>query len=122
MTLMITVNILLVLNVSAFFTTIAEAVILILAVLGSSIGRQSAAHHTARYLAQCVHAWRTGSRARNGRARQVAFEVSDYRLGENTRLHHNLLGAWIQRKRRWGKSIVPPSRLIFASPSRPALV
>ena len=44
MTLMITVNILLVLNVSAFFTTIAEAVILILAVLGSSIGKQSAAH------------------------------------------------------------------------------
>ncbi len=114
MTLMITVNILLVLNVSAFFTTIAEAVILILAVLGSSIGRQSAAHHTARYLAQCVHAWRTGSRARNVRARQVAFEVRDYRHVENTELKGNLLGDWVERNREWVKYIVPAYVLFVA--------
>ena len=56
MTLMVTVNILLVLNVSAFFTTIAEALILILAVLGSSIGKQSAAHESARHALQFLRA------------------------------------------------------------------
>ena len=76
MTLMVTVNILLVLNVSAFFTTIAEAVILILAVLGSSIGKQSAAHECARHAAQWLKAWRTRTLAHAERtARRVEFEV-----------------------------------------------
>src|ERR1700709_1520301 len=94
MTLMVTVNILLVLNVSAFFTTIAEAEILILAVLGSSIGQQSAAHEGARHALQWLKAWRTGTRAqslgksgKNGNgARRVAFEVAEFKPIANTEL------------------------------------
>jgi ribose transport system permease protein len=107
MTLMITVNILLVLNVSAFFTTIAEAVILILAVLGSSLGRHSAAHHAVRYLGQCLRAWRSGSRVQDGRARQVAFEVEEFRPIENTELKGRPVADWIERNREWVKYILP---------------
>jgi ribose transport system permease protein len=115
MTLMITVNILLVLNVSAFFTTIAEAVILILAVLGSSIGKQSAAHHCARYAGRWLTAWRTGTRARNDQgARRVKFEVEDFRPIENTELKGRLIGDWIERNREWVKYVVPAYVLFFA--------
>ncbi|SAL54026.1 ABC transporter permease [Caballeronia humi] len=115
MTLMITVNILLVLNVSAFFTTIAEAVILILAVLGSSIGKQSAAHHCARYASQWMKAVRTGTRAKDDpRARRVSFEVEDFRPLENTELKGRFLSDWIERNREWVKYVVPAYLLFFA--------
>jgi len=115
MTLMITVNILLVLNVSAFFTTIAEAVILILAVLGSSIGKQSAAHECARHAAQWLKAVRTGTRARDDKhARRVAFEVDDYRPVENTELKGRPIADWIERNREWVKYVVPAYLLFFA--------
>jgi ribose transport system permease protein len=115
MTLMITVNILLVLNVSAFFTTIAEAVILILAVLGSSIGKQSAAHECARHAAQWFKAVRTGTRARNDRnARRVSFEVNDFRPVENTELKGRVIGDWIERNREWVKYVAPAYLLFFA--------
>ncbi len=115
MTLMITVNILLVLNVSAFFTTIAEAVILILAVLGSSIGKQSAAHHCARYASRWFTAWRTGTRASNDPgARRVKFEVENFRPIENTELKGRVLADWIERNREWVKYVVPAYLLFFA--------
>jgi ribose/xylose/arabinose/galactoside ABC-type transport system permease subunit len=115
MTLMITVNILLVLNVSAFFTTIAEAVILILAVLGSSVGKQSAAHHCARYAERWFTAWRTGTRARNDPgARRVKFEVENFRPIENTELKGHVLSDWIERNREWVKYVVPAYLLFFA--------
>lgn len=114
MTLMITVNILLVLNVSAFFTTIAEAVILILAVLGSSIGKQSAAHHCARYAGRWLSAWRTGTRARDDRrARRVNFEVEHFRPMENTELKGRAISDWIERNREWVKYVVPAYLLFF---------
>ncbi|WP_414447632.1 ABC transporter permease [Burkholderia sp. 22PA0099] len=115
MTLMITVNILLVLNVSAFFTTIAEALILILAVLGSSIGKQSAAHATLRHAAQWLKAVRTGTRARSGRdVRHVRFEVSDFRPIENTELKGRAIADWIERNREWVKYVVPAYLLFIA--------
>jgi ribose transport system permease protein len=115
MTLMITVNILLVLNVSAFFTTIAEAVILMLAVLGSSIGKQSAAHESARHAAQWFKAMRTGTRARDDRnARRVTFEVDDFRPVENTELKGRPIADWIERNREWVKYVVPAYLLFFA--------
>jgi ribose transport system permease protein len=118
MTLMVTVNILLVLNVSAFFTTIAEALILILAVLGSSIGKQSAAHESARHALQWFKAWRTGTRAQNGHkghggARRVAFEVEDFKPVANTELSGRWLTDWIERNREWAKYIVPAYLLFF---------
>ncbi|WP_250490489.1 ABC transporter permease [Caballeronia sp. INML2] len=115
MTLMITVNILLVLNVSAFFTTIAEAVILMLAVLGSSIGKQSAAHESARHAAQWFKAMRTETRARDDRnARRVTFEVDDFRPVENTELKGRPIADWIERNREWVKYVVPAYLLFFA--------
>jgi ribose transport system permease protein len=115
MTLMITVNILLVLNVSAFFTTIAEAVILILAVLGSSIGKQSAAHHCAQYASRWLTAWRTGTRAKDDpNARRVNFEVEHFRPMENTELKGRVVFDWIERNREWVKYVVPAYLLFFA--------
>ncbi|SAL60894.1 ABC transporter permease [Caballeronia telluris] len=115
MTLMITVNILLVLNVSAFFTTIAEAVILILAVLGSSIGKQSAAHHCARYASKWLKALRTGTRAKDGGdARRVSFEVENFRPIDNTELKGRAIGDWIERNREWVKYVMPAYLLFVA--------
>jgi ribose transport system permease protein len=115
MTLMITVNILLVLNVSAFFTTIAEAVILILAVLGSSIGKESAAHDCARYAAQWIKAVRTGTRVNTGDdARRVTFEVADFRPIENKELKGRFISDWIERNREWVKYVVPAYLLFVA--------
>lgn len=108
MTLMITVNILLVLNVSAFFTTIAEAVILILAVLGASIGKESAARESMRHAAQWLKAVRTGTRVTSdARARRVSFQVNDFRPIENTELKGRAIGDWIERNREWAKYVLP---------------
>ncbi|MDR5857727.1 ABC transporter permease [Caballeronia sp. LZ062] len=108
MTLMITVNILLVLNVSAFFTTIAEAVILILAVLGASIGKESAARESMRHAGQWLKAVRTGTRVKSdARARRVSFQVNDFRPIENTELKGRVIGDWIERNREWVKYVVP---------------
>ncbi|CAE6723349.1 ABC transporter permease subunit [Paraburkholderia nemoris] len=114
MTLMITVNILLVLNVSAFYTTIAEAVILILAVLGSSIGKESAAHNCARYASQWMRAVRTGTRVKDGGdARRVTFEVADFQPIENKELKGRFISDWIERNREWVKYVVPAYALFI---------
>ena len=60
--LMIVVNILLVLNVSAYYSTIAESVILLLAVLAASIARDSPLAMQIRGAATRVAAWRAGTR------------------------------------------------------------
>lgn len=54
------VNILLVLNVPAFYSSIVEGSILILAVLGSSVARDSVLATTLRTLARRWRAWRAG--------------------------------------------------------------
>lgn len=62
-TLMMTVNILLVLNVSAYYSTVAEAGILIFAVLGASLRRGSAVAEHLRQARQWLGAWRRGTLA-----------------------------------------------------------
>lgn len=59
--MMIVVNILLVLNVPAYYSSVAEGVILILAVLGTSFGRNSAISAYARLAHQRLTAWRNGT-------------------------------------------------------------
>lgn len=59
--LMIVVNILLVLNVSAYYSTIAEGAILILAVLAGSVARDSALAHQIRGALIWLGAWRAGT-------------------------------------------------------------
>jgi ribose transport system permease protein len=56
--LMLVVNILLVLNVSAYYSTIAEGAILILAVLGAAIGRDTALAQALRHARAKLAAWR----------------------------------------------------------------
>lgn len=59
--LMIVVNILLVLNVSAYYSTIAEGVILVLAVLASSASRRSVLAIQIRTAVARAAAWRAGT-------------------------------------------------------------
>lgn len=59
--LMIVVNILLVLNISAYYSTIAEATILILAVLAGSFSRESQLMQQARATFTRVRGWRAGA-------------------------------------------------------------
>lgn len=59
--LMIVVNILLVLNVSAYYSTIAESTILILAVLAGSASRNSTLARQLRMLGTRLSAWRAGT-------------------------------------------------------------
>lgn len=58
--LMMVVNILLVLNVSAYYSTVAEGIILILAVLGAAISRHSVLALQLRDLTVRAIAWRKG--------------------------------------------------------------
>jgi ribose transport system permease protein len=64
--LMIVVNILLVLNVSAYYETIVEGCILILAVLAGSFGRQSVLVRQTRGALARLRAWRAGTLPRQG--------------------------------------------------------
>lgn len=64
--LMIVVNILLVLNVSAYYSTVAEGCILILAVLAGALSRSSRAAERARALFRRLQAWRRGLLPRQG--------------------------------------------------------
>lgn len=61
--LMIVVNILLVLNVSAYYSSIAEGLILLLAVLAGSVTRDSALAHQIRSALTWLRAWRAGTLA-----------------------------------------------------------
>lgn len=58
--LMMVVNVLLVLNISAYFSSIAEGVILILAVLGASLSRDSVLARHLLGLRSWITAWRMG--------------------------------------------------------------
>ena len=78
--LMIVVNILLVLNVSAYYSTIAEGVILMLAVLAASISRGSVLARQIRGAATRIAAWRAGRLPRQigggDRRLRIATETS----------------------------------------------
>mgnify|MGYP001555060575 CR=1 FL=1 len=60
-TLMLMVNILLVLNVSAYYSTVVEGVILILAVLASSLNSESPIGHYVWQFLERWRAWRSGT-------------------------------------------------------------
>ncbi|HTO85217.1 MAG TPA: ABC transporter permease [Methylomirabilota bacterium] len=73
--LMIVVNILLVLNVSAYYSTVAEGCILILAVLAGALSRSSRAAERARSLFRRLRAWRQGLLPRQGRRPPQRFAL-----------------------------------------------
>jgi ribose transport system permease protein len=73
--LMIVVNILLVLNVSAYYSTVAEGCILILAVLAGALSRSSRAAERGRALFRRLRAWRHGLLPRQGRRPPQRFAL-----------------------------------------------
>ncbi len=73
--LMIVVNILLVLNVSAYYSTVAEGCILILAVLAGALSRSSRAAERMRSLFRRLRAWRQGLLPRQGRRAPQRFAL-----------------------------------------------
>ena len=73
--LMIIVNILLLLNVSAYYSTIAEGCILILAVLAGALSRSSRAAERARSLFRRLRAWHRGLLPRQGRRLPQRFAL-----------------------------------------------
>lgn len=87
-TLMLTVNLLLVLDVSAYYSTVAEAAILILAVVGASVGRESAISDYLTLARLKLKAWREGTAAsRLARAAAApALAPSDQPLRANDEL------------------------------------
>jgi len=78
--LMIVVNILLVLNVSSYYSTIVEGLILLLAVLAGSVTRDSTLSHQIRGLFRWINAWRNGTLAS-----QIGGGDNRLVLGESTR-------------------------------------
>jgi len=73
--LMIVVNILLVLNISAYYSTIVEGCILILAVLAGALSRSSRAAERARSLIRRLRAWHGGLLPRQGRRPSQRFAL-----------------------------------------------
>lgn len=106
-TLMLTVNVLLALNISAYYSTIVEGVILILAVLGASLSRHSALADYLRLGLRKLRAWREGSlplagdRAWRATAEQLPPERSDDELSPNPVL------AWFARHQDTLRFVLP---------------
>jgi ribose transport system permease protein len=105
--LMIVVNILLVLNVSAYYSTVAEGIILLLAVLGSSLNRTSAIANYINLGRQRWVAWRNGTLP--SRVHTVAKPVVLLR----PRAESAALPGWFQRNR---------DTLRYAAPAYVALI
>ncbi|MBK1699126.1 ABC transporter permease [Rhodovibrio salinarum] len=104
-TLMMTVNILLVLNVSAYYSTIAEGAILILAVLGSSLGRGSALSSYLRFAGRRLGALRQGTRPQQ-QARHAGFgKLPAVRADDG--LSGRPLHDWIARHKATLRFVVP---------------
>lgn len=92
-TLMLTINVLLVLDVSAYYSTVVEGVILILAGLGGSFGRNSTAAGYVRLLATRWRAWRDGALPSciGKTSRRLALDLD---LSASPRANEELRGPW----------------------------
>jgi ribose transport system permease protein len=108
-TLMLTVNVLLVLDVSAYYSTVAEAAVLLLAILGGSLTRGSTAAGYVRLVAQRFRAWRRGlsPTSLQGRLRQVelAGERSERRVDDE--LRGGALRRWFMRNEGTLRLVLP---------------
>ncbi len=99
--LMIVVNILLVLNVSAYYSTVAEGLILLLAVLGASLNRSSAIAGYINLARQRWFAWRSGTLPRHMAA--TGKPVSLLR----PKAELPVLPSWIHRNRETLRYVAP---------------
>ena len=101
-TLMLMINILLALDVSAYYTTIAEAVVLVLAVIGSSLGPDSAMVSSARHIGMWFRA-----RAERALASQVKTGIAPPRPREWSRTGASQRPSWMERHREQVRDILP---------------
>jgi ribose transport system permease protein len=102
-TLMIAVNILLVLNVSAYYSSIAEGALLVLAVLGASLSRHSPLADYIRLGMLKIQARRTGTRAADHPATPMVPRLA----GGARRTAREPLPGWLARHRETLQYIVP---------------
>jgi ribose transport system permease protein len=109
LTLMLTVNLLLVLDVSAYYSTVAEAGILVFAVLGASVGRDSAIADTIRTVRLRLRGW---SRHAAGAHQHEAQPTGSQRpAGPPVRANDELSGGavarWLQTHRETLRFVLP---------------
>jgi ribose transport system permease protein len=101
-TLMLMINLLLALDVSAYFSTIAEGVVLILAVVASSLGSDSVAVQSFRRAGAWLRARSAGLLAG-----QVATGISTATLPSTTRRSGAQRPSWLDRNREQLRFILP---------------
>ncbi len=96
--LVLTVNILLILNVSAYYSTIAESSILLLAVLLGAIHRRSVASQNLLLLTSRIRAWREGALISQLRIPSKALALPMYEA-KTTAAVRVSLSEWFSRNR-----------------------
>ncbi len=108
-TLMLTVNVLLVLNVSAYYATVAEALVIILAVVGASISRDSPLGGQVRSLHLKWRAWRAGMSPKTAGVLlpRISLVSREHELRPNDELSGSPLHRWFQRNRELVGQLTP---------------
>lgn len=101
-TLMLMINILLALDVSAYYTTIAEGVVLGLAVIGSSLGRNSVAGQSVRHFTLWLRA-----RTKGVLASQVRTGLATSKLLQHSESVVSRRPNWLERHRDQMRYILP---------------
>lgn len=105
-TLILTVNVLLVMNISAFFSTAAEGLLLILAVLGNPLGRDAHALQYFRIMASSLRrVGARGSSAVTATAARLSASTAAPRV--DTELPKNALAAWASRNSGTLRLVLP---------------
>lgn len=107
-TLMLIVNVLLMLNVSAYYSTIVEGMILILAVLGASLSRHSALADYLRIGANRWRAWREDALPKKYSRAGPRVSARDFPPPRtDDELHGNALQVWIARHKDTLRFVLP---------------
>ena len=104
-TLMLTVNVLLVMNVSAFLSTAAQGLLLVLAVLGASLGRDAPIWRHLRTLAASWRRTSAGHSAGAARRREVAVAAEPPRRDDE--LPGSPWRAWLVRHSATLRLVLP---------------
>jgi ribose transport system permease protein len=116
-TLMLIGNVLLVMNVSAYYATIAEAAVIILAVAGASISRKSPLAAQLRSLQLKYKAWRLGMSPALAAINlpRVSMVSAEHRLRTNEELTGPPWQRWLRRNRELVKQLAPSFALALTA-------
>jgi ribose transport system permease protein len=109
LTLMLTVNVLLVLNVSTYYSTVAEGILLILAVLGSSLNRESPLWRNLRYLSDKIKSLRShaGPNMSPINRPRVSLAPAASKVRIDSELPTGRWGAWTVRNAETLRFVLP---------------